>query len=106
MVRPRREPAGHSRRPRGPNVSELSPDGTRVAVSMLDAAKNTRDIWIYDVTRGLRTRFTIDPAEEERSIWAPDGSSIVFSAQRKGSLNLYRKSSNGIGTEEVLIEDN
>jgi eukaryotic-like serine/threonine-protein kinase len=84
---------------------ELSPDGTRVAVSMLDAARNTRDIWIYDVSRGLRTRFTTDPTEEVRSIWAPDGSSIAFSSQRKGSLNLYRRSSNGIGTEEVLIED-
>ena len=39
---------------------ELSPDGKRAAISVLDTAKRTRDIWLFDVVRGLRTRFTLD----------------------------------------------
>jgi hypothetical protein len=40
----------------------LAPDGSRVAVDIYDLSTNTRDIWILDVNRGSRTRFTFDPA--------------------------------------------
>ena len=64
------------------------------------------DIWLYDVARGLRTRFTFDPADEFGSIWSPDGSRVVFSSNRKVHYDLYQKASSGAGTEEVLLEDN
>jgi hypothetical protein len=31
---------------------ELSPDGSRMAVSILDVTRRTSDIWIYDIARG------------------------------------------------------
>ena len=65
-----------------------------------------RDIWFYDVARGLRTRFTFGPGTALTSVWSPDGSRIVFNVNRKGHLDLYQKSSSGAGTEEVLLEDN
>ena len=83
----------------------LAPDGTRVAVSVLDPARRTRDIWIYDLTRdGLRTRLTFDAGEDWSSAWSPDGRSLVFSAGRPNPLHLYRKPSDGSGTEERLVE--
>jgi dipeptidyl aminopeptidase/acylaminoacyl peptidase len=72
---------------------ELSPDGKRVAVSILDQAQKTRDIWIIDIARGLRTRFTFEPANESTATWSPDGTRIVFNSQRKGSFDLYAKMS-------------
>jgi hypothetical protein len=48
---------------------ELSPDRTRVAVSVLDEAQQTRDIWIVDVARGLRTRFTFESTDERTATW-------------------------------------
>jgi Tol biopolymer transport system component len=83
---------------------EFSPDAKRASVSIPEAGKG-RDIWLYDITRGLRTRFTFDPADELESIWSPDGSQIVFNSGRKGHLDLYQKASSGAGTEEVLVED-
>jgi eukaryotic-like serine/threonine-protein kinase len=85
---------------------ELSPDGKRASVSIPDQAGKGRDIWLYDVARALRTRFTFDPANELASIWSPDGSRVVFNSDRKGHLDLYQKASSGAGTEEVLLEDN
>jgi Tol biopolymer transport system component len=85
---------------------ELSPDGKRASVSISDQAGKERDIWFYDVARGLRTRFTFGAGAAVSSIWSPDGSRIVFDAIRKGHLDLYQKSSSGAGTEEVLLEDN
>jgi Tol biopolymer transport system component len=84
---------------------ELSPDGKRASVSIPDEGKG-RNIWIYDVARGLRTRFTFDPADQFTAIWSPDGARIVFNSRRKGSLDLYQKPASGAGNEEVLLEDN
>ncbi len=85
---------------------ELSPDGKRASISIADQAGKGRDIWFYDVARGLRSRFTFGPEAAVTSIWSPDGSRIVFNLNRKGHLDLYQKSSSGAGTEEVLLEDN
>jgi eukaryotic-like serine/threonine-protein kinase len=85
---------------------ELSPDSKRASVSVPDQAGKGRDIWVYDVARGLRTRFTFDPADELESIWSPDGSRVVFNSRRKGHLELYQKASSGAGAEEALLEDN
>jgi len=84
---------------------KFSPDGRRVSVGVLDAARGTSDIWLYDVARGVRTRFTFDPADEQRSHWSPDGTRIVFNSRRKGRHDLYIKPSSGGGTEEILFED-
>jgi len=46
---------------------ELSPDGTRVALAIVDPGRRTRDIWVQDLARGVRTRFTFDSAEERSS---------------------------------------
>ena len=43
---------------------ELSPDGKRASVSIPDQAGKGRDIWLYDVARGLRTRFTFGPGPQ------------------------------------------
>jgi serine/threonine protein kinase/Tol biopolymer transport system component len=84
---------------------ELSPDRRSLAARIVDQS-GSADIWIYDVLRGLRTRFTFDPAAEFEAIWSPDGRSIIFSSNRKGYFDLYRKSSDGSGAEELLYADN
>jgi Tol biopolymer transport system component len=81
----------------------ISPDGQKVAVDLYDAAARNIDIWIYEVARGLRTRFTFDPAFDRHPVWSPDGSRIVFNSIRKGQYDLYVKPSTGAGTEELLL---
>ena len=82
---------------------ELSPDGRRAAVSVNE--RNNRDIWIYDLARGIRSRLTFDPAMEMDAIWSPDGSRLIFNSNRKGRLNLYQKAADGSGEEALLFED-
>jgi serine/threonine protein kinase/Tol biopolymer transport system component len=84
---------------------ELTADGGRVAVSLFDRTRRGRDIWLFDIARGLRTHFTFDPAEELTSVWSPDGSRVVFNANRKGHWDLYQKASSGAGNEEELLAD-
>jgi eukaryotic-like serine/threonine-protein kinase len=60
--------------------------------------------WIYDMARGLRTRFNFCASAGNDAIWSPDGATIVFEADAGGSL--YRKASNGSGKETLLYKDN
>lgn len=83
----------------------FSPDGKSVVINILDGAIRSRDIWVYDVARQLKTRFTFDAAEEREAVWSPDGRSIIFNSNRKGHFDLYRKPSNGAGGEELLYAD-
>jgi Tol biopolymer transport system component len=84
---------------------ELAPDGKRASVSISEAGKG-RNIWIYDVARSLKTRYTFDAAIDGPSIWSPDGSRVVFTSNRKGHFDLYQNVSDGSGTEAPLLEDN
>jgi Tol biopolymer transport system component len=81
---------------------ELSPDRKSVVVGL--GGQNS-DLWIYDAARGLRTRFTFDPAVEVEAMWAPDERSIVYSSNQKGHYDLYRKPTDLNGVGEVLYAD-
>jgi Tol biopolymer transport system component len=83
----------------------LSPDGRRAAVSVLDAAVNTRDIWVFDLSRGVRTRVTFDPSDDVAPAWSPDSNRLVFASNRAGHFDLYRKAAAGVGNDELIFQD-
>ncbi|MGB7219052.1 MAG: hypothetical protein WBD07_09605 [Vicinamibacterales bacterium] len=88
---------------------ELSHDGKRLAVPVLDPALGTHDIWVFDVATGRRTKLTSDPGDENFLIWSPDDRRVVFNSTRNRggrSLDLFETTSSGGGTEEVLLADN
>jgi Tol biopolymer transport system component len=85
---------------------ELSPDETRVAVAVMDTPRRTRDIWLVDLTRAIRTRFTFEPGEERTAIWSPTGDRLAFNSQRVGTeRDLFMRASNGAGTESKVVVD-
>ena len=81
----------------------LSPDGKRVLITVRDPATRTRDIWILDLARGANSRLTFDPAEDHNPVWSPDGAYVIFSSNRKGRHDIYRKRSDGVGVDEELL---
>ena len=89
-------PPDHYRNP------ALSPDGKRLAVAVLDLKTGTSDIWLMEVGRGRKSRFTFDPAVDDMPVWSPDGSRIAFQSERSGRVAFYHKSSSGTGGEEVF----
>jgi len=82
---------------------ELSPNGKRAAVSVLDAASRTVQIWLYDLAGGAGSRFTLGSWASRFPIWSPDGSRVYFSSNRKGSGDLYVKPASGTGDEKQVF---
>jgi Tol biopolymer transport system component len=84
-------------------LPRLSPDGKRAVVYAFDAESGNADLWLYDVARGILTRFTFDPMTENFPVWSPAGSGIVFASNRKGQADIYQKAATGAAAEEVLL---
>jgi eukaryotic-like serine/threonine-protein kinase len=81
----------------------LSPDDSKLAVSIRDPQTRTRDIWIFDLLRGGKTRLTFDPADDLDCIWSSDGTRIAFTSDRAGQRNIYWKPADGSRPEELLL---
>jgi eukaryotic-like serine/threonine-protein kinase len=80
----------------------LSPDGRRLALSIVAAQPPTRDIWVRDLARGVNSRVTFDPGDEIAPVWSPDGNRIAFSGNHSGAFRCYLKAANGVGAEDSV----
>lgn len=82
----------------------LSPDEKSVVVDRNDPQTGTSDIWRLDLSRGVASRLTFDPAQDQGPLSSPDGSRLVFFSARSRSGSLYQKSFAGNDDEELLVK--
>jgi serine/threonine protein kinase len=83
----------------------VSPDDQMAAVLVTDMTIGTDDIWIFDLERNLRSRFTFDPALDVFPVWSPDSRSLYFASNRGGEQGIYRKDIAGAGNVELVLRD-
>ena len=80
----------------------LSPDGTRLAVTVGQPQKE--DIWVFDLKRGTASRLTFDSARNSNPVWSADGSQILVSSLLNGNVwDIYQKDANGLGTAQPVF---
>jgi Tol biopolymer transport system component len=84
----------------------ISPEGNRVVATRAADQGNpfSLDLWMIDLTRSGSSRFTFDPARDNFAVWSPDGRRVVFTSSRSGLSDMYMKSSDGTGAEELLLK--
>ena len=80
----------------------LSPDEKRLTYTT--ARADNGDVWVLDSIRGVPSRLTFDPGIDDPPMWSPDGLRVVWASNRAGSFDLYVKSANGAGTEQLLVK--
>jgi len=78
----------------------VSHDGRRAAYR---GADNTT-IWIRDLSRGTSTRFTFEDGDHFSPLWSPDDKWVVYTTNRTGIHQVFRKLSSGLGSEELVLE--
>ena len=77
----------------------LSPDGTRLAVTVSDLGPPA--LWVYDVVSAAGLRLTQEGAALA-PLWTPDGERVVFSWNVEGVRDLYWTPADGSGEIERL----
>jgi len=78
----------------------ISHDGKRAAYR---GADNTT-LWIRDLSRGAATRFTFEDGDHFSPLWSPDDKWVVYTTNRTGIHQVFRKLSSGLGAEELVFE--
>jgi Tol biopolymer transport system component len=58
------------------------------------------DIWVYELERGVKTRYTFDTALDVPSAWTASGTQLIFSSMRSGNPDVYLS---GAGGEATLL---
>jgi eukaryotic-like serine/threonine-protein kinase len=86
---------------------EVSPDGKRVAVTVVDAVTRARDVWVFDIASGLRTRLTFGADTERLPLWSRDGTRIVYGGRRTsgGPMDLFESPARGGSSERLVLAD-
>ena len=88
----------------------LSPDGGTASISIADTKSGGADLWLLDLDRGVKTRFTFSSSTDDgldtgNAAWSPDGRTIAYSDNRTGSFDIYKKAVSGTATEELIASD-
>ena len=81
--------------------AQLSPDGSRVAVS-IEAA--TSDVWVYHIAQGTLTRLTFE-GDNAQAFWSPDGTRLAYAARGDKTSNLFWVPADGSGPPERLTQN-
>jgi Tol biopolymer transport system component len=67
-----------------------SPDGQRIAFSSTRGEKGNLDIFVMDADGANLIRLTDHPSAEQGPVWAHDGKSLYFTAERTRMGQIYR----------------
>jgi len=78
----------------------LSPDARRAVVSR--NGQGGADLWLLELERNVSRRFTSNSSPNLYPVWSPDGGMIIY--RSGGSGDLFRKESNGAGSEQRVTQ--
>jgi hypothetical protein len=80
----------------------LSPEGGRLAWTLLDPVRGNNDIWYYDLVRGTQVRVTTFRDHDVLPVWSPDGRRIAYRSGTSAAPMLKVSSADGVGSVQTL----
>jgi serine/threonine-protein kinase len=63
---------------------QISPDGTQIAVEVIDSNLGGTDIWAGPLAGGELRQLTLGEADDTSPVWTPDSARIVFNSDDDG----------------------
>ena len=81
----------------------ISPDGTR-GVAVLSTSPSESTLWLVDLARGGATPLSSGRGRNDTPAWSPDGTRVVWAADRDGAQNLFVKSVDEVAPERLLFQ--
>lgn len=80
----------------------ISPNGRKLALSIHDVSSSNTDIWIHDLDKGIRTRFTFGSGPDFAPIWSPDGDQIAYQSSQNNVSGIFVKSISGVDSAQLI----
>ena len=81
----------------------LSPDGTRLAVTI--GTEDTRNIWVKQLDLGPSLRLTLEGDQNDLPTWGPDGQSVMYRSNQAGSSwDLWTKRADGSAPAALVLD--
>jgi serine/threonine-protein kinase len=80
---------------------ELSPDGTRLAVSV--GSSDGVHMWVKELPRGPLAKLTFDGSQNYRPAWTPDGRFVSYVSDRDDLWDLYMRRADGSAQDEHVL---
>ncbi|HET7696568.1 MAG TPA: protein kinase [Vicinamibacterales bacterium] len=80
----------------------ISPDGARLARSVVDPLRGNPDIWLDDLRRGTRLRLTTSADLDVMPVWSPDGREIAYRSGTVHETTIGFAASDGTGVTRTL----
>jgi len=81
----------------------VSPDGKH-AILQQDLPSGDSDLWSADLTAEVATRITFGQGINTFSgCWSHDGSEFFYTSNRGGGYEIYRRASDGSGSDRMLV---
>ena len=84
----------------------LSPDERWIVIQREGQQNNnsSNDLWLFDRTRNVKTRFTFEAGNDTWPRFSPDGEFVVFLGTRNGRTGFYEKRTSGDSGETLVLE--
>jgi Tol biopolymer transport system component len=96
QVTPTGLPVGRYTSPR------LSPDGRTLAVAVKE--QGNTDIWLHDLQRGTRTRFTFSPTSDFNPVWSVEGRKVYYNGEEP-QYTIYSRPADGSAGPTLLLKE-
>jgi len=83
-----------------------SPDGTQLALVISRIKKTDRsnyDVYVYDLRSRKLKRITTNPGIDTYPVWSPDNKFLLFTSDRSGRPQIYRKNIDGGRPERLTF---
>ncbi|MEO5894133.1 MAG: protein kinase [Vicinamibacterales bacterium] len=88
-------PSGHYENVR------ISPDGAR-AIMAKSTSPSESSLWLVDLARGGAAPLSTGPGRNDTPVWSPDGTRVVWAADRDGIQNFFVRKVNEAAPETPL----
>jgi eukaryotic-like serine/threonine-protein kinase len=88
-------PAGHY------ESSAIAPDGAHAIVVRSTSASESA-LWMIDLARASAAPFSSGRGRNDNPVWSPDGTRVVFAADRDGGEDIFQKSTTDAADEAPI----
>jgi serine/threonine-protein kinase len=79
----------------------VSPDKRWIALTVEEPGEN-RDVWVFDLERGTRSRLTSGGAADFHPVWTPSGDRVIYVSEQP-VFDLYWRPADGSGPAAPLL---